>query len=388
MVEHISLLYTVFRHVDGANTGQLCQFPNILLNLSYPVENVTRSKSMSEQLHIDVSFDTSFDDVQILKRELLAFVTDKENSRDFQSMVEIDILGTSDQSNLTLLVEMKIKGNSANEALRRSRRSKFMCALISALKAVPIYAPGGGGDAQGSAAAPNYNVAITETEAKEHKDVADKDREEARLVPTKKDDEDKKDHLGPGAGLTPHQFKVVDNLTGRNPASDPVRDDMWASNREDGSPFGDAKHVDPTPELDEVRGTLRRESTRGKRKASEKYHPSIPGINEPSQRHQAYPREGFSLPPQPATGYENQQPSYQPTYRPSPTTHHLDLLQGAAATRAAEMSQVQQPQHRESNPYRQRSESIDRKPVLPPPAPPKDTDQDDEEWRGRPYSGV
>lgn len=103
VVEHISLLFTVFRRVTGKGIGKLVQVPNIVLNTLY-IENVSRSKAMSEQLEIDIFFGTSFEDIQILKNELQNFVIDKDNSRDFQPQIEVQVLGTSDQSKLMLQV--------------------------------------------------------------------------------------------------------------------------------------------------------------------------------------------------------------------------------------------------------------------------------------------
>lgn len=394
VVEHISLLYTVFRDISGATTGRLCQVPNMVLN-SLWVNNVSRSKAMSEQLLIDISFDTPFDDLQILKNELLSFVKDKENARDYQPNIELEILGTTDQSKMQLGIEVMHKSNWANESVRRTRRSKFICAMVSALKAVPIYPPGGGADAQGSAAAPNYSVAISEAEAKEHADATKQDREAARLVPTKIV-EDAKNALGketstgsrPGAGLISHENRVVDDLTARDPASDPARDDPWGAGREDSSTLdgGGRPSVDRRDrELDEVRGMLRRESTRGKRKVSSDYRPSasVPTINEPG----AYPYPsgggGYGLQPQPSanvsTAYGGipppppavaQRPGYLPPIHPTRMASTQDQMrnvgygarygEGAPGT---EMRQVEPVQRSPSNPYRQRGESVSRRPV-------------------------
>lgn len=390
VVEKISLLYTVFRHVQGAGVGTLCQIPNIVLNGLW-IENVSRSKAMTEQLTIDIAFETSFDDLQILKNELITFVTDKDNSRDFQPTIDMDVLGTSDQSKMSLLVEVKHKSNWANETIRRARRSKFMCALVAGLKAVPIYPPGGGVDTLGSAALPSYTVAISHSEAKEHADDAAKGREDARLVPSKKLDA-AKELVSPttsntnkyGTGMTQHENKVVDNLTSVNPASDPVRDDAWADRGdESSSTLGERPSID-RQDLEDVRGLLRRESTRGKRKpSSEAYRPTIPTINEPTQPYPtgSYPQQAAS------TGYENQQPGYSTIpspYRPQvPPWPMTSQAQTPYQTQGVEMSQVQ-PQRSTSNPYRQRSESVSRKPLAPPGA----QDEKDEWGNTRPYSGV
>ena len=392
VVEHISLLFTVFRHVEGTQVGRLSQIPNIVLN-SLWISNVSRSKAMTEQISIDISFDTSFDDLQILKNELLNFVTDKENGRDYQPTVDVDVLGTSDQSKLTLMVEIKHKSNWSNDAVRRSRRSKFMCALTSALRKVPIYPPGGGADAAGSAANPNYSVAITAGDAKEYADETAKDRENARLIPTKKVDDAKSSlsavaSSNKGAGLSPRENKAVDDLTNRDPAVDPARDDAWASNRDDSDTLGERPSIDRS-DLEEVRGLLRRESTRGKRKPSNEYHPTIPTINEPAQQ-QPYQYQNYGQ--QTSTTFENQRPpisnvppppaSYRPVMRPQATQYQSAQSQIPTAGQSMEMSQVPPaPSRSPSNPYRQRTE-------LKPSAAVGEEDEKEDFANTRPYSGV
>jgi len=50
IVEHISLLFTVFKRVDNVKTTQI---PNNVLNTKI-VENITRSKFIQEQLMVPV----------------------------------------------------------------------------------------------------------------------------------------------------------------------------------------------------------------------------------------------------------------------------------------------------------------------------------------------
>jgi small-conductance mechanosensitive channel len=423
VVEHISLLYTVFRHVQGTNVGQMCQIPNIVLNTLW-VENVTRSKAMTEQIMIDVAFETSFDDLQILKNEMLTFVTDKDNSRDFQNTVDIDIIGTSDQSKLTIMAEVKHKSNWSNESIRRSRRSKFMCALVSALKAVPIYPPGGGVDAAGSAANPTYSVGISHSEAKEHADEASQGREQARLIPKKKIEEAKQSlspitsrATGNGAGMTANEVRVVDDLTSRNPAIDSARDEAWTSSRDDSSDtLGERPSVDRS-DLDQLSGMLRRESTRGKRKISTSdYRPTIPTINEPSSQQRSFTFDSQSdfrrqpsrsvrysnyqaTSPISPSGDENQTPGFnfpapgRSMQRPSPSQYQTAV--GQQPGEPVEMSQMP-PQRSPSNPYRQRGESVSRRPLDPPNAGVMDSAEEAEADFGqmsadpklRPYSGV
>ncbi|KAK3666812.1 hypothetical protein LTR22_002399 [Elasticomyces elasticus] len=388
VVEHISLLFTIFKRTSGANIGRSVQIPNIVLNTLW-VENISRSKAMSEQFDIAVSFDTSFEDIQILKNELSSFVTDKDNSRDFQPDLEVGILGTTDQSKLTLQVEIRHKSNWSNETVRQARRSKFMCALVSALRKVPIYAPGGGGKPLGDAANPSYSVAIANELAQHNMEEAAKVKEQARLIPTKKIEA----ALSPvssgrsgAAGLTARDNAIVSDLTSRNPAVDLARDQAWTSSREDDSTLGERPSIDQQ-DLDEVRGLLRRESTRGKRKAGGGMQaPSVPTISEPGAT--GYTDYGQSPAYAPSTGgyqstgYSSTPTAYVPPPRSQPVGSQVQppqLPQLSTQTSPIEMRQVSR---NPSNPYRKRDESASRKPMSPSGGPSGSFENT------RPYSGV
>lgn len=383
-VEHISLLFTVFRRAQGLKTGQLVQYPNIVLN-TLALENVSRSKAQTEQITLDIAFDTTFDDIQILRNELSKFVNDKENSRDFQPEVEVEVLGTTDMSKMQLQIEIAHKSNWGNESLRAMRRSKFMCALVSALRIIPINAPGGGGDAAGSAANPNYSVAITDAQAKENAKASADGRESGRLIPNSKIKEAKEANpLSPsansarqaGGGLTFHDQKIVNDLTARDPASDPARDEAWSSGRDDSSTLGERPSIDQQ-DLNDVRGLLRRESSRGKRKPSSEQsrpyqpNPSIPTINEPQP-----PTPGYS-------GYGSQRPAQTYSTVPSPydtrpTINTQPTQYQTAQGNVPTLSNIQMSQIRrnDSNPYRSQTRRDGQ------------GDDDDEFGNTRPYSGV
>ncbi|KAI1201543.1 serine/threonine protein kinase [Nemania serpens] len=179
IVERISLLYTVFTRIDKM---QIVQIPNIVLNNLW-VENVSRSKAMKEGVDVNVSFDTSFEDIELLRVELENFVRAPDNSRDFQPDISIGIGGVGDLDKLTLKIAIKHKSNWHNDAIRATRRSKFICALALALKKVPINAPGGGGEALGGPTNPSYSVSVSDMEAAAARDKAEKDKDAARLAP-------------------------------------------------------------------------------------------------------------------------------------------------------------------------------------------------------------
>ncbi|KAI1353227.1 Mechanosensitive ion channel-domain-containing protein [Xylaria sp. FL0043] len=179
LVEKISLLYTVFTRIDKM---QVVQVPNIVLNNLW-IENVSRSKAMKEVIDVNVSYDTSFEDIELLRVEMEKFVRSPENSRDFQPDISIAVGSVNDLDKLTLKIAIKHKSNWHNDVIRATRRSKFICALALAMKKVPINAPGGGGEALGGPTNPSYSVSVSDREAAAARDKAARDKDAARLVP-------------------------------------------------------------------------------------------------------------------------------------------------------------------------------------------------------------
>ena len=247
----------------------MVQIPNIVLN-SLWIENVSRSKAMREQVSMFVNFDTSFEDIKALKNEMQTFVLDKENNRDFQPEIEIEVLGIAEMNKLELRVEIRHKSNWANEAVRAARRSKFMCALVLALRKVPIYGPGGGDAALGDVGKPSWSVAISQEEAIRAREKFNEDKDAKRLFPTKKPESPEDLEKGKSSSIdhrtstdVPSEIKAIDSLNSRAPGADPTRDDAW-NGRDDNTTIG--RPSMDQPDLEEVRGLLHKESSRGKRK--------------------------------------------------------------------------------------------------------------------------
>ncbi|KAJ9649719.1 hypothetical protein H2199_000498 [Coniosporium tulheliwenetii] len=331
-VEHISLLFTVFRRVA---TGRMVQIPNIVLNGLW-IENVSRSKAMREQITVAVNFDTTFEDIKALRNEMQNFVLDKDNCRDFQPDIDVEVIGIAEMNKLELRVEIRHKSNWANETVRAARRSKFMCALVLALRKIPIYGPGAGDAALGSEGKPTYSVAIAEEVAEAQRKKFADEKEAKRLFPSKKAEEDAEkkkkaeDSEAKSTGLdylsTAREASAVEKLTQRPPAIDVARDD-WGS-RDENSTLGERTSTE-RQDLDEVRGLLRRESTRGKRKAGpEHLQPAVPGvptIPEPPSSSPFQPQIGFqdyaqrpavAPPPAPYQVYASAQQPQQSGYMP------------------------------------------------------------------------
>ena len=291
LVERISLLFTVFRGVKDFRTKQV---PNIVLNGVW-IENITRSQAMREQITLNIHADTSLEDIQLLKNEMVKFVVDKENSRDFQPDVNVSVLAMTDLSKLELQVDVVHKSNWSNEAIRASRRSKLMCALVLALRRVPVYGPGAGGAGAGDPANPTYSVAISNEEAEANKKKFTETKEGKRMVPSKSaappvapmqtlnsplsSRATGADYLGRYESKASKrgnpEAKVIDTLNARPPAIDPVRDNQTEYFRKETAAAAAVNNdISPasTPDeqrhndIEDVRGLLHQESTRGKRK--------------------------------------------------------------------------------------------------------------------------
>ncbi|TID25003.1 putative serine threonine protein kinase protein [Venturia nashicola] len=286
-VEHISLLFTVFKRVQN---GKMVQIPNIVLN-SVWIENVSRSKFMREQISIFCHFDTSIEDIEALRQEMIDFVTDSKNSRDFQPDIDIEVVGIAEMNKMELRIECKHKSNWANETVRAARRSKFMCALVLALRKVPIYAPGSGDAALGSAGQPAYSVAVTQEDAAHARDEFAAKKAAKRLL-AKKEEEEK--GFATGADLSQvagtSELRAMHSLNSRSPGRDKTRDEVSEA-RDDVSMTGstlEERHNLTRHSQDEVRGMLQRENTKGRRHpaTSPNVAASLPRIEEPEQQFQ------------------------------------------------------------------------------------------------------
>ncbi|MCJ1386142.1 hypothetical protein MMC17_009268 [Xylographa soralifera] len=312
IVERISLLFTVFKEIKTHKTTQVA---NIVLNTIW-IDNVSRSKAMREQLLVFVSFDTSLEDIQLLRDEIQNFVLDKENSRDFQPEVEVEVTGIASMDKMELKVEIRHKSNWSNEAVRAARRSKFMCALVLALRRVPIYAPGGGGAALGSNDQPTYSVAVSDAEAVERRDAFSAAKAAKRMVPTTQADGAKSSTPNTATfgslGTNMPAVSAVRNRSAsiRNPTASSIiatSPEPVAMNSRNARPavsdspgdwvINDTRKASAAgqrdTDIEEVRDVLRRQSTRGKRRTLDRPvfksgapGPGIPTIAEPND--QAY----------------------------------------------------------------------------------------------------
>ncbi|KAN0106706.1 hypothetical protein V8E51_009582 [Hyaloscypha variabilis] len=275
VVEQISLLFTVFKRID---TMKMVQVPNIVLNTLW-IENVTRSKAMKEQLDMYISFDTSLEDIELLRSEMEAFVRHPDNSRDFQPDIILEATGIGNMDKLQLKVEIRHKSNWHNETVRAARRSKFMCALVLALRKVPIYGPGGGGEPLGGPTNPSYSVSIPDGLAAEARDKAAKAKEQKRLIPsssTKPQGKSSSADLG-----SEKEENAAEQLNRRRPLDSigdtawTARDDVTLGSREESLERQRSSDIDTLKQ-----SLLKRESTRGRRRPGEVL-PPMPSTSGP-----------------------------------------------------------------------------------------------------------
>jgi hypothetical protein len=120
-------------------------------------------------------------DIEALRLEMQSYITAPENSRDFQPEIVLRCVGVGSMDKLQLQLEVRHKSNWPNEQIRAARHSKLMCALVLALRKVPIFGPGGGGAPLGDPANPTYSVSVSDEIASAAREKAAKDADAARL---------------------------------------------------------------------------------------------------------------------------------------------------------------------------------------------------------------
>ncbi|KAM3528134.1 hypothetical protein NHJ13051_002560 [Beauveria bassiana] len=260
VVERISLLYSVFKRLDRS---QVTQVPNIQLNNLW-IDNISRSKAMTETIELNVSYDTTFEDIELLRLEMEKFVRHADNSRDFYPDFSIGIGGVGNLDKMVLYISIKHKSNWHNDKVRATRRSKFMCALVVALKKIPIYAPGGGSEALGGPGNPSYSVAVSDEFAAASRDKYAKDKEAVRMVPTNPEQTEKEHAAAEQAAIS--ELNTVPLAINTTTSMWDSRDDNQVS-AVDESVAGDARR---SREIEAMRSELhKKESQRGRRKAGE-----------------------------------------------------------------------------------------------------------------------
>ncbi|KAK3332798.1 hypothetical protein B0T19DRAFT_482982 [Cercophora scortea] len=161
IVTRQSLLYTVFRRVDN---WMEMQIGNEWLQ-QCRIENVTRSGANRQAVSMMIDIRTSFKDLSFLRAELEAFLRHKDNKRDYMPNLALAIVGVHELNKLELKCIFTHKSNWSIEPLRAARSMKFMCALVAAIRKIPITRPDGG--PLGQEGRPLYNIMMSNEEAEE-----------------------------------------------------------------------------------------------------------------------------------------------------------------------------------------------------------------------------
>lgn len=281
VVDRISLLYTVFTRIDRM---QVVQIPNIQLNNLW-IDNTSRSKAMLECIDLDVSYDTSFEDIELLRTEMEHFVRHSDNSRDFQPDFSIGVGSVGNLDKMTLQITIKHKSNWHNDGVRATRRSKFMCALAVALKKVPIYGPGGGGDALGGPSNPTYSVSVTDAFAAKSREDSAKAKNDGRMVPANTNQSEKEQQQA--------EMQAISELTTR-PLEMETTAGAWDA-KDDAATIR-SMDADDDPirqrEIESMRNSLKKkESQRGRRKAGEGLSHTASGNQHDSPRLETFDEE-------------------------------------------------------------------------------------------------
>jgi len=96
---------------------------------------------MSETFSFDVSYSTTFEDLENLRDRMLAFV--KAERRDFLPEFDVKVKDFPEQGSMVLTADIKYKNNFQQGALKAKRRNKWICALKTILGDLKIYGPKG-----------------------------------------------------------------------------------------------------------------------------------------------------------------------------------------------------------------------------------------------------
>jgi hypothetical protein len=131
--------------------------------ISKRIENVTRSGANRETRSIFVDVRTTFVDIMHLRTELEAFL--KANPRDYMPNLGLNVIDVAELNKIEIRVAWVHKNNWSNEPLRAKRSGRFMCALVAAIRKVPIMRPGG--VPLGTEERPYWTAQITNSEGKE-----------------------------------------------------------------------------------------------------------------------------------------------------------------------------------------------------------------------------
>ena len=249
---------------------------------------------MQEPIKLWVNYDTTLEDIQELRKELRAFVG--ENSRDFHPELEVEVLGLNELDKLQVKVEVKYKSNWANEALTCQRRNKFLHAMVKILKKIPIYGVGMGEPLVGEEANPMFTVAISDDKAHEYMDKADNARKGLRWDHPQDDPSSSRPQPPP----TPTKGKGPSSSSSAGTSGFSATDHLHQNlgHRRSTRQGGNAEEEGTRREegVEEVRTPLARESSKGRRMATQDSSAGT-SANSPQQQGQQVQQIVGAAPP-------------------------------------------------------------------------------------------
>jgi hypothetical protein len=157
-----------------------------------------------------------------------------------------------------------------------------MCALVLALRKIPIFSPGGGGTPLGDPSNPSYSVAVSDQDAITAREKAAKAADARRLYPLAQPRSDA-DNGGPQSPLRPQsplpspkesgraEIMAADAMHTIRPGEDPLRDDE--KDLDNFNVVGAQTGLSPAYEYDGRSPSVKSKSPQGRRR---------PGLSAPS----------------------------------------------------------------------------------------------------------
>ncbi|KAL7007996.1 hypothetical protein EMMF5_002645 [Cystobasidiomycetes sp. EMM_F5] len=112
--------------------------------MAHAIINHRRSGATSEVFTWDVDFGTTFEQIEALRQAMLDFL--ESERRDYVHKCDISVKDFAAQGMLTLSTAIPYKSNWSNNALKVTRRNKWICALKIAMASLNIYGPAGAGN--------------------------------------------------------------------------------------------------------------------------------------------------------------------------------------------------------------------------------------------------
>ncbi|KAN0066543.1 hypothetical protein ACQY0O_000637 [Thecaphora frezii] len=136
IVKEMRLLTTVFKTTNGKSVmishAQLA---------TKPIVNLRRSGPIEETFKFEVSFDTSFQQIELLRSRMVHWLSGEK--RDFLPGLDINVIDFQDQTSMMLSTGIRYKSNWQQGGLKAERRNRWLCQFKVLLAECKIYGPKG-----------------------------------------------------------------------------------------------------------------------------------------------------------------------------------------------------------------------------------------------------